>query len=179
MFKEENRREFQRGIDYQAGKIKRHEDRLNLRKQIREGHLNKRRKALTGDSDIIDNKDSNLNSGLPRTASTNSPPVPSWVCMDNLGKFARQIKSNDFEPMFEAVQAIRQLLSIEDKPPIEQIFKAGVVPDLLKILTRKVEIEDPRHKSVEEEKKCKLQFEASWALTNIASGEPTYTKKAC
>ncbi|ETO00684.1 importin alpha [Reticulomyxa filosa] len=161
-YKNENRREFQRGLDCQVGKQKRHEERLTLRKQIREGYLNKRRKALTGDTEPI--------KGIGPTATKESSGdrnradslVPSWVSMENLEKFAQQLKSNNFDQVFEAVQAIRQMLSIEEKPPIEQVFKVGVVPDLLNILKEKIEVADPRHKTLEEEKKCKLQFEAAW-----------------
>jgi len=48
------------------------------------------------------------------------------------------------------------LLSLENDPPIQAVIDANVVPKLIIFLSRN---DLP-----------KLQFEAAWALTNIASG---------
>ncbi|ETO29834.1 protein transporter, partial [Reticulomyxa filosa] len=169
MFPNENRREFQRGIDTEVSKVKRFEERLNLRKQTREGYLNKRRKALNEPTDkSSDNKsESSRFSSTPGEVVVKGPPIPSWVRLENLDKFADSAKSNDLEQTFNGVQAIRQLLSVEEKPPIEQVFKTGVVPHLVNILHKKVQCEDFREKTPEEEKKCKLQFEAAWYIFQL------------
>ncbi|ETO09311.1 protein transporter [Reticulomyxa filosa] len=169
MFSDENRREFQRGIDPQAGKIKRQEDRLNLRRQIREGHLNKRRKELTEKGEAIEDKSERYGpnseahySSIPSIVNVFGAPVPSWVRIENLGEFASKILSQNLDSMLEGVEAVRQLLSIEEKPPILQVFKTGVVPYLIDILTKKIVFKDSTKKTPDELKKCKLQFEASW-----------------
>ncbi|ETO13180.1 protein transporter, partial [Reticulomyxa filosa] len=209
-FPDENRREFQRGIDLEAGKLKRYEDRLTLRRQIREGYLNKRRRMSTKDTKQKGNmemmnphmsigmnltmhmhmkrcssqKDKNDRSNMyhytstPAVVTVLGPAIPAWVCVENLERFAEQIKSSDLESIIQGVQAIRQLLSVEDKPPIEEIFDIGIVPYLLDILVKKFDIKDRSNKTVHEQKLCKLQFEASWkALINIASGDRNSTRK--
>lgn len=58
----------------------------------------------------------------------------------------------------EGVTAIRRLLSKESKPPVEPIVQSGILPRLVELLGAK---------------DAKLQFEAAWAITNIASTEHT------
>ncbi|CAO1398039.1 unnamed protein product [Diamesa serratosioi] len=74
-----------------------------------------------------------------------------------------QSAGNDGDPeeQLQAVQTARRLLSSDRNPPIDDLIKSGILPILVRCLER--------------DENQMLQFEAAWALTNIASGTSSQT----
>ncbi|CAF0784734.1 unnamed protein product [Brachionus calyciflorus] len=71
-------------------------------------------------------------------------------------------QSTDPTIRFNAVQSARKLLSSDKNPPIDQFIDAKMLPVLVDCLNQN---DQPN-----------LQFEAAWALTNIASGTSAQTQ---
>lgn len=70
---------------------------------------------------------------------------------------------NDPVEQLHAVQAARRLLSSDRNPPIDDLIESGILPILVACLER--------------DDNQMLQFEAAWALTNIASGTQAQTNQ--
>lgn len=82
--------------------------------------------------------------------------------LESLPSMVAGVWSTENNLQLESTTQFRKLLSIERSPPIEEVIQSGVVPRFVEFLMR--------------EDFPQLQFEAAWALTNIASGTSENTK---
>ncbi|CAN1859054.1 Importin subunit alpha-1a [Linum perenne] len=81
--------------------------------------------------------------------------------LETLPLMVAAVCSDDRAAQLDATFKVRRLLCI-DSPPINEVVQSGVVPRFVEFLARD---DNPR-----------LQFEAAWALTNIAYGTSENTK---
>lgn len=147
---------FKKGVDADDARRKREDAAIQLRKQIREEALQKKR--MTNDVPA------------PGTAETpsadasqmNDAAVAVHVPFEQIQGLSQMIASADPQAQFNATLNFRKLLSIEQNPPIQAVINAGVVPRFVSFLR---EVGRPE-----------IQFEAAWVLTNIASGTAEQTR---
>jgi len=77
----------------------------------------------------------------------------------SLAEYVAEIMCEDADKQFHGTHEVRKLLSKERDPPVLAVLQAGILPRLVHFLATGNE---------------KMQFEAAWAITNIASTEYTY-----
>lgn len=94
--------------------------------------------------------------------ASNEPDPEKYVDFTNLAAIVQSAASNDGELQLNAVKAARKLLSSDKNPPIDELINSGILPILVSCL--------------QQHSNPPLQFEAAWALTNIASGTSQQTQ---
>jgi hypothetical protein len=147
---EARKQEFKKGISHDANRRRREEVSIRLRKEKKDECLAKRRN-IGGFASTQQEESGNQ----AVTASNGMAEVST----QDLQQLFQMLHLPQMEQVIEAVRGFRKALSVEKNPPVQKCVELGVLPILVSCLYR--------------EDKQELQFEASWAITNIASTEFT------
>nr|XP_027197096.1 importin subunit alpha-3-like [Dermatophagoides pteronyssinus] len=138
-----------RGSDIDDVRRRRNEATVELRKNKREDALLKKRNiTITND--------------CPDGGHVDGVIEPK-LALEDLNSLVIAAMSPDPDKKLMAIKTARMLLSSDKNPPIDEIIAAGILPTLIDAL---------KYSNLPT-----LQFEAAWALTNIASGTSIQTRK--
>ena len=145
------RRALKSGMDKDDCRKNRTQQKVELRKAKKEEGLQKRRNMIAEAVEVEDPSTPNTSTGA-FSLETQAAIVFGFV--------QRNGPAEEFDDAFGATRTLRKQLSLARNPPIDEVIAAGLVPAFVTMLGHP----DP-----------KLQFEAAWCLTNVASG----TSKQC
>eukprot|EP00922_Rhytidocystis_sp_ex-Travisia-forbesii_P012259 GHVS01018497.1.p1 GENE.GHVS01018497.1~~GHVS01018497.1.p1 ORF type:complete len:555 (+),score=81.16 GHVS01018497.1:116-1780(+) len=152
---------------FEEPRRKREEIQVTLRKKDRDEELQKKRLLTVATDDSSSSTSGGINNSDAATRQASGgglapdkqkPPFRP----EHIPQMVEGVMSGDPERELECTMQFRRLLSIEQSPPIQEVLDANVVPKFVEFLSC-------HHRS-------ELQFEAAWAITNIASGTQDQTR---
>ena len=154
---ETRKADFKKGVDTLEGRRRRTETTLSIRKNKKDEGLAKRRML----SSVPTATAGATNSTNAAMAGSNTPTAKRYT-VDDIPHLMSQLcqpNIND-DQLLTAVRGFRRLLSVEKNVPVDEVLESGALPAFVRMLQPDIN--------------SAIQFEAAWALTNIASTDMTY-----
>ncbi|CAM9512442.1 unnamed protein product [Ascophyllum nodosum] len=155
----QKRRDIKAGYDATDLRRRRADSSLSLRKQKKEQGLAKRRNTASSASAIASALQGSDAGDASAAESVLSAPSQRTFTPEDVPYLTAALKTSEGAARVEAVRGLRKVLSLEAEPPVSEVIQAGALPLLVLCL--------------DEHSDTELQFEAAWALTNIASTSET------
>lgn len=155
-------RSYKKGIDADEGRRRRDDTRVQIRKAKREEGLQKRRAMAAAPAPEMIMAATDASATAPTTAQDTSTAAKKYTAND-IPMLLAMLHKPDVtdDQLLEAVRGFRKMLSIEENPPVRNVIDCGAVPIFIQLLSKNDH--------------TKIQFEAAWALTNVASTQYTRT----
>ena len=158
---DDRRSQFKKGIDADESRRRRTETTISLRKSKKDEGIAKRRARVMAPATMMANDISSSSAPVvydhsKRDKVFTTQDIPSL--MEQLHEI-QQSGVMDGDKLKSIAQAFRKIMSVENNPPVHEVLNSGALPYLINMLS----LTD----------KPLVQFEAAWALTNIASTDQT------
>lgn len=157
---DDRRSQFKKGIDADESRRRRTETTISLRKSKKDEGIAKRRARVMAPTTMMANDASSISPVVhgesKREHVYTTQDIPSL--MQQLHEI-QQSGIMDGDKLKQIAQAFRKIMSVEHNPPVHEVLQSGALPFLVQMLS----LAD----------KPLVQFEAAWAITNIASTDQT------
>lgn len=160
---DDRRSQFKKGIDADESRRRRTETTISLRKSKKDEGIAKRRARVVAPAPtpMMAHDTSSFSAPVVHGESKRdkvytTDDIPSL--MQQLHEI-QQSGVMDGDKLKAIAQAFRKIMSVENNPPVNEVLDSGALPFLINMLSL---MDMPL-----------VQFEAAWALTNIASTDKT------
>ena len=158
------KKETKKGINADDARRRRAETTTQLRKDKKEEGVAKRRNLLV--NNFTDPNLANVSSTeASNVTGVSQSDASKGHSVSDIPILMQKMQTSDVAQQISALRGFRRLLSTERNPPVQQCIDCGAIPMFVSFLQRADNVE--------------LQFEAAWALTNIASTDRTRLVVEC
>jgi len=159
--RDDRRSQFKKGIDADESRRRRTETTISLRKSKKDEGIAKRRARVVAPTPTMAHDASSFSAPVVHGESKRdkvftTDDIPSL--MQQLHEI-QQSGVMDGDKLKTIAQAFRKIMSVENNPPVNEVLDSGALPFLINMISL---ADMPL-----------VQFEAAWALTNIASTDKT------